>query len=95
MSGSDWEYLCGEREKSLIAAHQRIAELVGEARRSRNEAEGLQDELKKLLVLILEARLEHACADHSHERRWGCPECKLVAHLDASGWTDVEAVRDA
>lgn len=129
----DWKHIAAERETSLIAAHQRIAELRGEidaersagmndwrtrclaaeatldanddpavyvswqraANRAETEADALQVELKALLIRVLEARLEHTCADHSHETRWGCPECRLVDHMDRRGWESLEAVRDA
>jgi len=81
--------LDASEDPAVYVSWQRVAH------RAETEAKALQGELKALLVRVLEARLEHTCADHSHEVRWGCPECRLVDHMDRRGWESLEAVRDA
>lgn len=40
----DWKHVCIQREQSLIAAHQRIAELVGDVRAAQDRAEAFVEE---------------------------------------------------
>ena len=51
----------------------------------------LQEELTDLLVLLLDARLEHTCRRTAARP---CPECKLAAHIRQRGWDDIESIKE-